>query len=65
VAGGGARFFNDTEDLEEILFSLARDPQQLAEMEEASRRRYQEEFNKEKVLAAYEDLLIEVGQKFS
>jgi glycosyltransferase involved in cell wall biosynthesis len=65
VAGKGARFFDGTEDLEEILFSLVQNPRQLAEMEEASRRRYQEEFEKEKVLAAYESLLIQVERKFS
>jgi glycosyltransferase involved in cell wall biosynthesis len=60
VAGGKARFFSETEDLEEILRSLEKDPSQLTEMEEGSRQRHKEEFEKERALAAYEELLIRI-----
>jgi hypothetical protein len=58
VAGERARFFTQTQDLEEILYSLEQSPLQLSEMEEASRERHREEFEKEKVLASYEKLLL-------
>jgi glycosyltransferase involved in cell wall biosynthesis len=62
VAGDQAKFFRDTKALEEVLFSVEQDPSQLTEMEEASRQRHQEEFDKEKVLAAYEGLLMRVAR---
>jgi glycosyltransferase involved in cell wall biosynthesis len=58
VAGDRARFFTQTHDLEETLYSLEQEPSQLLEMEEASRQRHKEEFEKEKVLLAYEELLM-------
>jgi glycosyltransferase involved in cell wall biosynthesis len=60
VAGEGARFFKGSQDLEETLCSLERDPSQLADMERASRLRHMEEFEKGKILAAYEELLMRV-----
>jgi len=65
VAGGGARFFARTEDLEETLYSLEQEPSQLFEMEGASRQRYREEFEREKVLAAYEELLVNTFRNHS
>jgi len=58
VAGERARFFTQSQDLEEILYSLEQNPLQLLEMEEGSRQRHREEFEKEKVLATYEKLLL-------
>jgi glycosyltransferase involved in cell wall biosynthesis len=58
VAGPGARYFKGTEDLEPIVVSLNDDPAQLAEMEKSSRQRHSEQFEKEKVLLAYEQLLM-------
>jgi len=62
VAGGGARYFNSSRDIDEILESLAADPAQLFAMEEASRERYQESFTQDKILRAYEELLLEFVQ---
>ena len=61
VAGKSARFFKDCDDLGEILGSLEENPSLLSEMGEASRRRHCEEFAQEKVLAAYETLLVRVA----
>jgi glycosyltransferase involved in cell wall biosynthesis len=58
VTGKSARFFTQTEDLGEILCSLEQNPLQLLEMEEGSRQRHLEEFEKVKVLANYEELLL-------
>ncbi len=58
VAGESAKFFSRTQDLEGILYSLEQDPGQLLEMEEGSRQRHKEEFEKEKVLSTYEELLL-------
>jgi glycosyltransferase involved in cell wall biosynthesis len=65
VAGAGARFFKGTEDLEEILDSLEKNPFQLVEMEEFSRSRHKTEFNKEKALTAYEELLFRVARCYN
>ncbi len=65
VAGNGAKFFNDAGELIDIASSLERDPGHLATMELTSRRRYHEEFTQEKILSAYEALLIRVGQRGS
>jgi len=59
VAGEGARYFRSSHDIDEILKSLAADPAQLFAMEEASRKRYQESFTQDKILSAYEKLLLE------
>jgi glycosyltransferase involved in cell wall biosynthesis len=65
VAGEKARFFSCTKDLEEILDSVERSPLQLLEMEEASRQRHSNEFEKRKVLEAYEELLLRVERCYS
>jgi glycosyltransferase involved in cell wall biosynthesis len=62
VAGEGARYFETMEHLGEILDSLQADPSQLTTMEEASRRRHWEEFTQERVLLAYESLLLQFVQ---
>jgi glycosyltransferase involved in cell wall biosynthesis len=62
VAGEGARYFQTPEHLGEILDSLQSDPSQLADMEEASRRRHRDEFTQEKVLTAYENLLLQFSR---
>jgi len=59
VAGGGARYFRSSRDVDEILESVATDPTQLVAMEEASRTRYQQSFTQDKILKAYEELLLE------
>lgn len=58
VAGAGARFFRSSEDVDKILDELNADPAQLHAMEEASRKRYLEDFTQEKILTAYETLLL-------
>jgi glycosyltransferase involved in cell wall biosynthesis len=65
VAGESARFFTQTEDLEETLYALEQNPLQLLEMEEASRQRHREQFEKERILAAYERLLLRALRYYS
>jgi glycosyltransferase involved in cell wall biosynthesis len=65
VAGEGARYFRSSEDIEEILGSLNADPAQLLTMEEASRKRYRESFTQDKVLTAYEELLLQFAPAVS
>jgi glycosyltransferase involved in cell wall biosynthesis len=59
VAGEGARYFRSSEDIDGMLDSLNADPAQLLTMERASRERYRESFTQDKVLSAYEDLLLQ------
>jgi glycosyltransferase involved in cell wall biosynthesis len=59
VAGEGARYFQSSDDINGLLDSLNADPVQLLTMEEASRKRYSESFTQEKVLTAYEELLLQ------
>jgi glycosyltransferase involved in cell wall biosynthesis len=59
VAGEGARYFRSPQDIDGILDSLNADPVQLLAMEESSRRRYCESFTQDKILTAYEKLLIQ------
>lgn len=59
VAGEGARYFRTSEDVDAILGSLNADPVQLLTMEEASRKRYREAFTQDKILTAYEELLLQ------
>lgn len=65
VAGKSARFFSNTQDLMEILRTLNENPSQLSEMEEGSRRRHLEEFEKDGALAAYEELLLRASRRYS
>lgn len=58
VAGEGAQYFQSPQDVDAILSSLSMDPAQLLAMEAASRRRYHETFTQEKILTAYEELLL-------
>jgi len=58
VAGEYAEFFTGTRDLEEILEGLEENRSRLSAMEAASRQRHRDEFEKEKVLLAYEELLL-------
>jgi glycosyltransferase involved in cell wall biosynthesis len=60
-----ARFFSGAEDLSEILRSLEQNPSELREMEQASSLRHEEEFLKEKVLSAYEQLLLRVADHYN
>jgi glycosyltransferase involved in cell wall biosynthesis len=59
VAGEGARYFRSSEDVDAILGSLNANPKQLLTMEEASRKRYREAFTQDKILTAYEELLLQ------
>jgi glycosyltransferase involved in cell wall biosynthesis len=59
VAGAGARYFRSCEDVDAILNSLNADPRQLVAMREASRQRYRECFTQDKILTAYEELLLQ------
>ena len=58
VAGEGAHYFRSSFDLSELLKSLESDSSQLLRMEEASRRRHHESFTQDKILRAYEELLL-------
>jgi glycosyltransferase involved in cell wall biosynthesis len=59
VAGEGALYFRSTEDIDRILESLDANPAQLLAMEEASRKRHGEEFTQDRILPAYEELLLQ------
>ena len=59
VAGEGARYFRSCEDVDALLNSLNADPKQLVAMREASRKRYHESFTQDKILTAYEELLLQ------
>jgi glycosyltransferase involved in cell wall biosynthesis len=63
VAGPGARFFEGADDLAETIRALETDPAQLLNMEAASRQRHGEAFTQEKVLGAYEGLLMEIARQ--
>lgn len=58
VAGDGARFFKDSDDLAALLATLEADPDQFTLMETESRKRHAELFTQEKVLSAYENVLM-------
>jgi len=58
VAGEGAAYFRTADDIDRILGTLDSDPSRLHAMEAASRKRYREEFTQEKILTAYEELLL-------
>jgi glycosyltransferase involved in cell wall biosynthesis len=58
VAGDGARYFRSLDDIDIIVDSLNTNPAQLLGMEAASRKRHREAFTQEKVLTAYENLLL-------
>jgi glycosyltransferase involved in cell wall biosynthesis len=59
VAGEGARFFRSPADVDHIVEMLNREPEQLLAMEEACRKRHAEAFTQEKILSAYEQLLLQ------
>jgi glycosyltransferase involved in cell wall biosynthesis len=63
VAGPGANYFRGTQDLEETIAALEGSPHRFVEMERASRERHCREFTKEKILSAYEDLLLRGSAK--
>ena len=58
VAGQGARYFRTLEDVDTIVESLNSNPGLLRAMETASRKRHRDAFTQEKVLTAYEELLL-------
>ena len=62
VAGEEAKFFTGPEDLEEIVCSLEKEPKLLEEMEAGSRQRFEKDLVKDRVLAAYEELLLRVSR---
>jgi glycosyltransferase involved in cell wall biosynthesis len=64
VAGEKARFFRSSEDLERIVASLEENPFQLREMEQASRARHHLDFENEKILSAYERVLLQVSRSY-
>jgi glycosyltransferase involved in cell wall biosynthesis len=59
VAEDAALYFDGPEKLSEIFRTLENAPRELAELERNSTRRHQERFTQEKVLSAYEALLLE------
>ena len=64
VAGEGAKFFKGTQDLKEIVHYLEQNPAELSRMETASRQRHRDEFERERVLLAYESLLLRAEQSY-
>jgi glycosyltransferase involved in cell wall biosynthesis len=62
VAGESARYFRGSGDLAAILKELEQEPSALIAMEEGSRRRHGEAFTQDKVLSAYEHLLLELAR---
>jgi len=65
VAGDGALYFRSPKDIEDVLLRLDREPAKLLAMEEASLKRHREDFTQEKVLAAYEQLLLQFAPQTS
>jgi glycosyltransferase involved in cell wall biosynthesis len=65
VAGEGALYFRTPQDIENILLRLDREPAKLLAMEEASLKRHREDFTQEKVLTAYEQLLLQYAAQTS
>ncbi len=61
VAGPDAVYFRGAQDLEQVIVSLEGSPHRLAGMEQASRERHSQEFTKEKILSAYEELLLRIS----
>jgi glycosyltransferase involved in cell wall biosynthesis len=59
VAGDGARFFRTEDDISRIVDALNADPAQLQSMKESSRKRHQDAFTQERILTAYEQLLLQ------
>lgn len=59
VAKDAAVYFKDAEELKEIFRSLENAPQKRAELESNARKRHRETFTQEKVLSAYETLLMQ------
>jgi len=59
VAKDAALYFDGPEELREIFRSLENEPQKRAELESNSRKRHRERFTQEKVLPAYEALLLQ------
>jgi glycosyltransferase involved in cell wall biosynthesis len=62
VAGPSTRFFQSTDDLVNIFDELKKNPAQLVAMEEGSRRQHSNYFTQEKVLPAYERLLLQFAR---
>jgi glycosyltransferase involved in cell wall biosynthesis len=58
VAGEGARYFQSSKDIDELLDLLSTDNAILQGMEESSRNRFRAEFTQVKILSAYEELLL-------
>jgi glycosyltransferase involved in cell wall biosynthesis len=65
VAGDGALYFRTPKEIEDILLRLDREPAKLLAMEEASLKRHREDFTQEKVLTAYEQLLMQFAAQTS
>ena len=61
VAGERAKYFATSDDLAAILLELDESPNDLVDMEEASRCRYRQAFTPGMVLQAYERLLMELA----
>lgn len=59
VAGEDARYFRSSDEIDGILDSLSANPEQLLAMEQASRKRHLESFTPDKILTAYEELLVQ------
>jgi glycosyltransferase involved in cell wall biosynthesis len=58
VAGEGARYFKGSEDLAATITQIEENPEILESMRQQSRIRHRESFIQEKVLSAYEELLL-------
>ncbi len=58
VAGRDAHYFQQESDCAKKLDQLLNDPRQLADMKQASKKRFKKDFCEPKYLEAYEDLLL-------
>jgi len=65
VAGEGAQYFRSAEDIDGLVDALNEHPSQLSAMEAASRKRHLESFTQEKILTAYEELLLQFAPAVS
>jgi glycosyltransferase involved in cell wall biosynthesis len=61
VAGHGARYFEDEDGIASIFDQLEKQPHTLDVMRAAARRRHRQQFTQEKIMQAYEDMLLRVA----
>ncbi len=63
VAGSGALYFSNQDDLVRIVENVTQNHSQLAAMEKSSRARYLEHFTQRQILPQYESLLLDLASE--